>query len=97
MYSDPDALKKAQDSIQTSLDNFEKKLWVPSREEVLAARERADSIAGANPESAVKESKATSRTRAKSRSIKRSTKEPKVKKSSGSSSGGAVRSVRRRR
>lgn len=97
MYSDPDALKKAQDSIQTSLDNFEKKLWVPSREEVLAARERADSIAGANPESTVKESKATSRTRAKSRSIKRSTKEPKVKKSSGSSSGGAVRSVRRRR
>ena len=97
IYSDPDALKKAQDSIQTSLDNFEKKLWVPSREEVLAARERADSIAGEQGAASVKEQKATSRTRAKSRSTKRSTKEPKVKKSSGSSSGGAVRSVRRRK
>ena len=97
IYSDPDALKKAQDSIQTSLDNFEKKLWVPSREQVLAARERADSIAGEQGAASVKEQKATSRTRAKSRSTKRSTKEPKVKKSSGSSSGGAVRSVRRRK
>ena len=97
IYSDPDALKKAQDSIQTSLDNFEKKLWVPSREEVLAARERADSIAGEQGAASVKEQKATSRTRAKSRSTKRSTKGPKDKKSSGSSSGGAVRSVRRRK
>ena len=97
IYSDPDALKKAQDSIQTSLDNFEKKLWVPSREEVLAARERADSIAGEQGAASVKEQKATSRTRAKSRSTKRSTKEPKVKNSSGSSSGAAVRSVRRRK
>ena len=97
IYSDPDALKKAQDSIQTSLDNFEKKLWVPSREEVLAARERADSIAGEQGAASVKEQKATSRTRAKSRSTKRSTKEPKVKKSSGPSCGAAVRSVRRRK
>lgn len=99
IYSDPDNLKKAQDSIQASLDNFEKKLWVPSREEVFAARERADSINGRSSGSEkVRESKATSNTRASSRSVKRSTKEKKIKKSSGSSSsGGAVRSVRRRR
>lgn len=40
LYPDPDGLKRAQDSIQARLDNFEKKLWVPDREEVLALREK---------------------------------------------------------
>lgn len=39
MYPDPDDRKKAQDSIQNRLDTFDKNLWVPSREEVIAARE----------------------------------------------------------
>lgn len=39
LYSNEDDLKRARDSIQNRLDNFEKKLWVPSREEVIAARE----------------------------------------------------------
>lgn len=47
MYPDPDDLKHVQDSIQNHLANFEKKLWVPDREEVLARRE-----AEANKESA---------------------------------------------
>lgn len=39
MYPDPDDLKHVQDSIQNYLANFENKLWVPDREEVLARRE----------------------------------------------------------
>ncbi len=39
LYPDPDDLKRAQDSIQNRLDSFDKNLWVPSREEVIAARE----------------------------------------------------------
>ena len=39
LFPDPDDRKRAQDSIQERLDNFDKKLWVPSREEVIAARE----------------------------------------------------------
>lgn len=102
MYPDPDSLKKAQDSIQANLENFEKKLWVPSREEVIAARERAEALA-AGDSTQVKETSKTSNTRATTRSTKRSTKEkktkaPKVSKQSSSSpSSNATRSVRRRR
>lgn len=39
LYSDPDARRVAQDSIQQSLDSWGKKLWVPSLEELEAARE----------------------------------------------------------
>lgn len=39
MYPDEDDLKRAQDSIQNHLANFENKLWVPDREEILARRE----------------------------------------------------------
>ncbi len=100
MYPDPDSLKRAQDSIQTNLDNFEKKLWVPSREEVIAARERAEALAAGADTTQLKESSRTSRTRATTRSTKRSTKEPKapkVSKSKITSSSNATRSVRRRK
>ncbi len=100
MYPDPDSLKRAQDSIQTNLDNFEKKLWVPSREEVIAARERAEALATGADTTQLKESSRTSRTRATTRSTKRSTKEPKapkVSKSKITSSSNATRSVRRRK
>lgn len=53
-YPDPDDLKRAQDSIDRRLREFGKDLWVPSREDYLAARERAaamkDSLAEAAKE-----------------------------------------------
>lgn len=39
IYSDPDQRKHAQDSIQQSLENFGKQLWVPTLEELEARRE----------------------------------------------------------
>lgn len=39
MFPDPDDRKRAQDSIQNRLESFDKNLWVPSREEVITARE----------------------------------------------------------
>lgn len=39
MYPDEDQMKRAQDSIDQRLREFGKNLWVPSREEYLAARE----------------------------------------------------------
>lgn len=103
LYPDPDNLKKAQDSIQTALDNFEKKLWVPSREEVIAAREAREALAAGKDTTAVEEDKTTktSRTRATTRSTKRSTKDKKVSKPKApkqqNSSSSATRSVRRRK
>lgn len=102
-YPDSVDLKRAQDSIQSHLDNFEKKLWVPSREEVLAAREAAEAAADStNVEPATEK---TSNTRATRRSAKRSSKadKPKEKKVKErkpkeiKSSSGATRSVRRTR
>ncbi len=42
LYPDPDELAHARDSIQQRLDNYEKKLWVPSLEELAARREAAE-------------------------------------------------------
>ncbi|MDE6136800.1 MAG: gliding motility protein GldN, partial [Muribaculaceae bacterium] len=39
LYPNADERKHVQDSIQARLDSFETKLWVPTREEVIAARE----------------------------------------------------------
>ena len=101
LYPDPDNLKRAQDSIQNRLDKFEDKLWVPSREEVIAAREAREALeAGREPDSTeVKKTTRTSNTRAAKRSTKRSSKAPKVKESKvkSSSSSNATRSVRRRK
>ena len=40
MFPDPDDLKRAQDSIDTRLRNIDKNLWVPTREEFLAQKEK---------------------------------------------------------
>lgn len=53
LYPDPDDRQRAQDSIQQRLEQFDKKLWVPSREEVIAAREAREE-AEAAAEEAVK-------------------------------------------
>lgn len=99
LHPDPDQLRHAQDSIQAALDSFENKLWVPSREEIIAAREAREALAaGADTSSVEQSTPATSNTRATRRSTKRSTKkvrEPKPSNSNGSSS--ATRSVRRTR
>lgn len=42
MYPDPDDLKQAQDSIDNRLHNYDTNLWVPTREEYLAQKEKAD-------------------------------------------------------
>lgn len=113
MYSDPDALKRAQDSIQNRLDDFEKKLWVPDREAVIAAREAREAAengeaVAANDSTAALDpaTTKTSRTRASARSSKRSSKSSAPKKSkvkekkpkaSSSASSSATRSVRRRK
>lgn len=103
LYSDPDALKKAQDSIQQSLDNFEKKLWVPSREEVIAAREAREALEAGADTTQISDKTKTSPTRANARSTKRSTKDKKEKKAKvqkpkeTKSSSSATRSVRRRK
>lgn len=100
LYPDPDDLKRAQDSIQARLEGFDKKLWVPSREEVIAAREAREAAASGDS-IVIKDRDSETPARAKSSRAKRSKapKAPKVKapKSSGTSSSNAARSVRRRK
>lgn len=104
LYPDPDNLKKAQDSIEHRLTDFEKKLWVPTRDEIIAAREAREAIAaGADSTANIeKATEKTSKTRATKRSSKRSEKakkpkEVKTKEVKSSNNAGAERSVRRRR
>ncbi len=102
MHPDPDNLQHARDSIQASLDTFEAKLWVPTREEVIAQREAREALAAGTDTTTTVEPAAasTSNTRANRRSSKRSTKTKKVKepkRTSTNSSSSATRSVRRTR
>ncbi len=100
LYPDDDARKHAQDSIQASLDNFDKKLWVPSREEVIAAREareaaeRGDTtaVAAASTSTATKAVRSTKRS---SKQTSKKVKEPKQQKAKAAST--ATRSVRNRK
>lgn len=111
LYPDPEERRMAQDSIQRRLDTFEEKLWVPNREEIIAAREAReaaelaakeanDSLAVIAPDT----EKSTKRSARSSRSKVNKTKEkkPKVKKAKApkapkSSASNAARSVRRSR
>lgn len=102
LYSDPDELKRAQDSIQARLDHFEDKLWVPSREEVLAARAKKEAIASGKETSEdvtveTASAEEPKNKRSTKRSEKKSAKKYKEPKSSSSSSSNAVRSVRNRK
>ncbi|MDE6489806.1 MAG: gliding motility protein GldN [Muribaculaceae bacterium] len=101
LYNDPDDLKRAQDSIQRRLETYDDNLWVPSREEIIAAREAREAAAAASDSTAiaarpVKEGKtaaarSTRSARAKKKSPKVSNSAPKTTSSS------AARSVRRRK
>lgn len=99
LYPDPDDLKRAQDSIQRHLDTFEDKMWVPTREELAAAREAAEiagdttSIASVDEEKSVKKS---TKQPAKNKRAKKN-KSPQIKESKVSKSSSATRSVRRRK
>lgn len=108
LYPDKESLKRAQDSIQNSLDNFDKKLWVPSLDELKVRREAKekataltagktvenDSIASSDSKPA--ERRATSKRgskKEKSSSVKvKKAKTPKTKTTKA-----ATRSVRNRK
>ncbi|MCM1022142.1 MAG: gliding motility protein GldN [Muribaculum sp.] len=100
LYPDPDDMKKAQDSIQNYLVNYEKKMWVPSREELAAAREAKEKAANgdtiAERPAVAKEptEKRTSRAKRATKTKTTKVKQAKVKTNNSSS---ATRSVRRRR
>ena len=89
MHPDPDDLAHARDSIQRHLDSYEKKLWVPSLEELQARREAAEKAAemaesGAAPaegETAVTEAEdKPARSARASRSKRGASKSPAAKK-----------------
>ena len=48
MFPDEDDMKRAQDSIDNHLRNYGKDLWVPTREEYLAMKEKEEKIKKAN-------------------------------------------------
>lgn len=52
MYPDPDDLKRAQDSIDNRLRTFDDNLWVPTREEYLAQKEKEEAALEAKNDSA---------------------------------------------
>ncbi|MDE6536456.1 MAG: gliding motility protein GldN [Muribaculaceae bacterium] len=103
MYPDEDLLKQAQDSIDNRLKNYGKNLYVPTREEYLAQKEREQEIAQAiaagdtipgrtvvDKATSEKQSSTRSRRSSTSKSKKSSAKakKPKLSSSSSSSSNG---------
>ncbi|MBR5745397.1 MAG: gliding motility protein GldN [Muribaculaceae bacterium] len=96
-FPDPDELKHAQDSIQHRLLTYTDKMWVPTREELEAAREKreleeAKLLAAANGEefdeealaaakAENKEKKSTKTKRGKAKAKDNKTKAPKAPKS----------------
>lgn len=109
MFPDPEDLKHAQDSIENRLASFDRDLWVPSREELQARREAADSSATvADEEIAIRDrdgddteveaKKEEPKAEPKNKRSKRSKpKSSNVKQAKVSNSSSAVRSVRRRK
>ena len=110
LYPDADARKAAQDSIQMRLTSFDKKLWVPDREDVIAGgknkKSGAVAKADANPAPEVDDAVAAADEPKPEKAPKRSTKRSSAKKSapkaskpksSGNSNSNAARSVRRKK
>ncbi|MDE7179931.1 MAG: gliding motility protein GldN [Muribaculaceae bacterium] len=111
MYPDPDDMARAQDSIDNRLRNYGKDMWVPTREEYLAQKEREEEIAKAIaagdtiPDRTVVSDKSslaeTKKSSPRKTTRKRSAaKKPKVSSGSSSSSSpnsSAAKSVRRRK
>lgn len=104
LYPDPDDRKRAQDSIQNRLTTFEDKMWVPSREEIIAAREareEAEALAAGDSTSIASRDDKASEKKRSARSTKRAKKQKekkaKVESSNNDAPKSAVRSVRRRK
>ncbi|WP_295731492.1 gliding motility protein GldN [uncultured Muribaculum sp.] len=112
MYPDPDDLRRAQDSIQNYLVNYEKKMWVPSREELAALAEererieagdtipsRDENVAADAPKSSRRAVTSRRGQRSSTASAKAKSQKPKAVKSAKPKSpkSSAVRSVRRRK
>lgn len=108
MYPDPDDLARAQDSIDNRLRNYGKNLWVPTREEYLAQKEREEAIAEALAAGdtipgrtvVTDDSKATDTKKARKTTRKRTSTAKKtktVKSSSNAANSNASKSVRRRK
>ena len=109
LYPDPDDLARAQDSIQNRLTNFDKKLWVPDREDVIAAKDgkkaKADkdddavATGDAATDAALEQAAEEKETKSARRSTRRSSKKssPKVKQQKAKSQPSVSRSVRRRK
>lgn len=104
LYPDQDERKRAADSIQAQIDNFESKLWVPDREEIIAQREareaaaagrEADAEGGGEAVVAPKKDTEKSARRASKRTTK--VKKPKEPKQQKATTNNAARSVRRRK
>lgn len=109
MYPDPDDLSRAQDSIDNRLRSYGMDMWVPTREEYLAQKEREEAIAAALaagdtiPDRTVVDAKSvteTKKARSRKSTRKRAARKPKVS-SGGSGSNApnssAAKSVRRRK
>ncbi|MDE6682220.1 MAG: gliding motility protein GldN, partial [Muribaculaceae bacterium] len=100
LYPDEDLLKQAQDSIDNRLKNYGKNLYVPTREEYLAQKEREEELAQAiaagdtipgrtvvsDSESAPAEKKSVRSRRSSTSKTKKTPKAKKPKLSSSSSS-----------
>ncbi len=100
MYPDPDDLKRAQDSIDNRLRTYASNLWVPTREEYLANKEKEAKAKAEAEEKAVtpeerenvveatpdSEKKTTVRNKRSTKKRTAAKKTPKVKSSSSSSS-----------
>lgn len=94
LYPDPDAMSRAQDSIQKRLTTFEDKLWVADREEIIGGKNKKNSkdqtLASADSDENVASGDNTGvengdasenqPKRATKRSTKRSSKKPKESK-----------------
>ena len=113
MYPDPDDLKRAQDSIDNRLRNYGKDLWVPTREEYLAAKEKEAELAAAaaagdtisdrttviaEPEpSTARAKRSTTAKKRTSAAAKRKKSSSVSSQNSNSGNSNAVHSVRRRK
>lgn len=104
MYPNEDDLKRARDSIDNRLRTFGKDLWVPSREEYLAMKEKEAKNGEAKESDVLPERTEVSGTSAKQATTSKkrtSTKKTKKQKADKSNDSGgnsnAVKSVRRRR
>ena len=112
LYPDPDQRRRAQDSIQSRLENYDKNLWVPDREQIIAAKAKQDAakaeVAEAadseNAQAATESAQTATEEKAAKRTTRRTAKKttskaPKIKetKIKTNNSSNAARSVRRRK